>query len=159
MVKQPVFFAVFLLCALLISCSNDLQIQEQSSCIYDDPTISYISKDGSNCSSIRIQCGEGLELFNTECGCGCRAIQGSNTAPPIGNVQEEQVPTDLKSTLCTADQKDAKACTKEYMPVCGWLVQVNRTCENPFCTKEFANKCLACQDKDVVSYTEGECQA
>lgn len=64
-----------------------------------------------------------------------------------------------KEIICTDEQKQAEACTMEYAPVCG-LVQVQ--CFTTPCDpipETFGNACSACAQGNVVSYTEGECEA
>tara|TARA_B100000508_G_scaffold23261_1_gene16271 strand:- start:4763 stop:5404 length:642 start_codon:yes stop_codon:yes gene_type:complete len=59
---------------------------------------------------------------------------------------------------CTEEQKQAVACTMEYMPVCG-LVDVQ--CFTEPCDpvpQTFGNKCSACAQGNVISYSVGECQ-
>lgn len=50
------------------------------------------------------------------------------------------------ATLCTQEQKQAVACTKEYIPVCG---------EN---NVTYGNKCEACSSEGVNYYLEGVCK-
>lgn len=62
-----------------------------------------------------------------------------------------------ESIVCTDEQKQAKACTREYAPVCG-LVQIQ--CITTPCDpipETFGNACSACAQGNVLSYTQGEC--
>lgn len=43
----------------------------------DDPRVSYVSQDPSQCAVIRFTCPEGHELFSGGCGCGCEAPCGA----------------------------------------------------------------------------------
>jgi putative hemolysin len=60
----------------------------------------------------------------------------------------------LKANDCTEPR--TQACTREYVPVCGWK-NVSLECANPPCKATYANKCTACADKTVAYWTEGEC--
>jgi len=62
----------------------------------------------------------------------------------------------LKAIQCSAEQKQAEFCTKEYIPVCGWFSQ-NVKCIKYPCANVYSNKCEACKDPIVEYYTEGEC--
>jgi hypothetical protein len=64
-----------------------------------------------------------------------------------------------KTVQCTDAMKQNKACTREYRPVCG-LVQVQ--CITTPCDpvpETFSNGCSACAAGNVISYTEGQCEA
>ncbi len=54
---------------------------------------------------------------------------------------------------CT-DRPDA--CTKEYVPVCGWFNEDVQCIRYP-CANTFGNKCEACSDRMVDYWTEGDC--
>ncbi len=53
-------------------------------------------------------------------------------------------------------QERNKACTREYIPVCGWL-EKNVRCNRKPCTLNFGNQCSACSDEKVYYVTQGKC--
>ncbi len=64
--------------------------------------------------------------------------------------------SDVNSVIehtCTVEEKSATMCTLEYMPVCG--KSVLNTGVVAYAT--YGNKCGACSEMKVVSYTPGEC--
>lgn len=60
--------------------------------------------------------------------------------------------------VCTKAEKLATVCTTIYQPVCGTFDQTKIQCKGIFCGKTYPNRCSACQDPDVYSVTQGECQ-
>jgi uncharacterized protein len=60
--------------------------------------------------------------------------------------------------VCTESQKNAQICTLEYMPVCGWFNESIKCIKYP-CGATYGNKCQACADAKVASWTNGECPA
>jgi hypothetical protein len=76
--------------------------------------------------------------------------------PP--NCEFAQCPSEGKKVViqCTAEQKKADICTKEFMPVCGWFNETIKCFKYP-CAQTFSNKCMACISDNVDEYTEGEC--
>ena len=112
----------------------------EASCNYDDTTKNYIGKSLDECSRIRFSCTEGKEYFSDECGCGCKPSEGK-----------------IKVTDCTLEQKQTNACTKEYVPVCGWNNPAKIQCIRYPCAQTYGNKCEACASENVISYSEGEC--
>jgi hypothetical protein len=64
--------------------------------------------------------------------------------------------TSSKEITCTDKQRDMM-CTEQYQPVCAsYQVQCITTPCNPV-PKNYGNGCSACADKNVISYTEGQC--
>lgn len=59
--------------------------------------------------------------------------------------------------VCTLQEKQTQACTKEYRPVCGLIaiLCVTTPC-NPI-PETFSNGCAACAQPLVSSYTDGAC--
>ncbi|KAL4468131.1 hypothetical protein ABPG72_019135 [Tetrahymena utriculariae] len=57
---------------------------------------------------------------------------------------------------CTAEQKKAKFCTMEYMPVCGVKIDSKDRFSQTFAT--YGNKCSACAAEGVEFYITGECE-
>jgi hypothetical protein len=52
-------------------------------CDYDDPQLSYVSRDPDQCPAIEFQCAEGSTAFFNDCGCGCQLSQKAcNYADP-----------------------------------------------------------------------------
>ncbi len=103
----------------------------------------YMSIPREDCSLALIQCPFGMEGFVDDIGCGCR-----NPAAPEGKI---------KVTDCTEEQKQTQACTKEYLPVCGWSDPAKVQCIKYPCAQTFGNICSACADENVISWSEGEC--
>ena len=63
------------------------------------------------------------------------------------------------SVACTSDQRLVDMCTEQYQPVCAaYQVQCITAPCNPV-PKTYGNSCFACMDKNVISYTAGECTA
>lgn len=101
----------------------------------------YVSEDPQECVVIKFICEQGMQLFFDETGCGCELI------PNEGKLQAHDCPTERP-----------KACTKEYIPVCG---QVQVQCITTPCVpviQTFDNKCEACANSLTISYTEGACE-
>ena len=77
---------------------------------------------------------------------------------PPGNIDDTQKDngnTELKG-YCTPEQKQAKACTLEYAPVCGWFDESIQCIRYP-CASTYTNIFHACADPKVAYYTAGEC--
>ena len=64
-----------------------------------------------------------------------------------------------KEVVCTAEQKAAEICTKEYRPVCGWNDPEKIQCIRYPCASTYGNKCEACAAENVISWSEGPCPA
>ena len=67
------------------------------------------------------------------------------------------VSVDQKSHVCTATEKEAQACTREYAPVCGQVVVQCIKAPCPPIPQTFSNGCSACGQGNVDSYTAGAC--
>jgi len=107
----------------------------------------YMSKDANDCKLILYQCIPGSDTFSDETGCGCEFdwTQGSDTGSE----------GKLKVNDCLPEQRNM-ACTKEYMPVCGWFNRDIQCIKYP-CAATFGNRCDACSDENIAYWTEGEC--
>lgn len=46
-------------------------------CDYNDPTLSYVSRDPNECAAILFVCADGATPFFNECGCGCQQTGSS----------------------------------------------------------------------------------
>jgi hypothetical protein len=89
---------------------------------------------------------------------------GSYVGRQAPNCEFAKCPENITNTIqgkkvviqCTEEQKNTNACTKEYMPVCGWFNE-NIKCIRYPCAATYGNKCEACSNPIVKEYTEGEC--
>jgi len=70
--------------------------------------------------------------------------------------QQSETPS-TEPNGCTPEQKATQACTKEYIPVCGWSDPAKIQCIKYPCASTFGNKCEACAAENVISWSEGEC--
>lgn len=100
----------------------------------------YIGNSSDECSRIRYFCANQTVPFSDEYGCGCEFDWGDGK---------------LKAYDCLPEQRNV-ACTKEYIPVCGWFNQSIQCIKYP-CAATYGNKCDACSDGKVAYYTEGVC--
>lgn len=73
----------------------------------------------------------------------------------VGSVTKGECMRDDGTKICPSSNRP-KACTKEFFPVCGLFG--DNECLNPPCTKTFGNRCLACSDSKVVTFTDGKCK-
>ncbi|WP_163987984.1 hypothetical protein [Pyxidicoccus caerfyrddinensis] len=48
--------------------------QQKKGCDFNDPNLSYVSKDPDRCAAIRFVCDAGQEPFFNDCGCGCQPV-------------------------------------------------------------------------------------
>lgn len=55
---------------------------EKQKCDYNDPELSYVSRDPQECAATLFQCPEGATPFFTDCGCGCKKPQACNYEDP-----------------------------------------------------------------------------
>lgn len=140
---------------------------------------SYITRDPEQCKVIRYLCIKGKEPFSDEFGCGCRPEQKCgngicdpgeadacpacyyNTPPCLAPCTAGTCPGDcaaqtgkLKANDCTEPR--TQACTKEYVPVCGWF-NLSIQCIKYPCASNYGNKCMACANENVAYWTEGNC--
>jgi putative hemolysin len=148
------------------------------------PAKTYVSRDLEQCKVIRYLCIKGKVPFSDDYGCGCEPEKtestcgngicepGENsecpacyysTPPCLAPCTAGTCPEDcsaktgkLKANDCTDPR--TQACTKEYVPVCGWR-DVTLECANPPCKSTYGNKCMACADERVAYWTEGACAA
>jgi hypothetical protein len=63
----------------------------------------------------------------------------------------------VQSVACKPNERLVDACTEQYDPVCAaYQVQCITAPCNPV-PKKYSNSCFACMDKNVISYSKGEC--
>jgi putative hemolysin len=103
------------------------------------PAKTYITRDLEQCKVIRYMCIQGKVPFSDDYGCGCKP---------------ESTEGKLQANDCTEPR--SQACTKEYVPVCGWF-NTSIQCIRYPCAANYGNKCTACADETVAYWTEGEC--
>jgi hypothetical protein len=148
------------------------------------PEKTYVTRDPEQCKVIRYLCVQGKVPFSDAYGCGCETEKNQSlcgngvcdpgegtqcpacyySTPPclapctVGTCPDDCSETGgkLKANDCTEPR--TQACTKEYMPVCGWR-DVTLECTNPPCKYTYGNKCMACADERVAYWTEGACAA
>jgi hypothetical protein len=143
----------------------------------------YVSEDLEQCKLIRYMCEGGKEPFSDDKGCGCQTALAStcgngvcdageadscpacyNSTPPClapctagtcnSDCTENTGSGKLQANECTNPRQ--QACTKEYMPVCGWYNQDIKCVKYP-CAANFGNKCEACANSQVEYWTTGAC--
>ena len=142
--------ALLAMALLLVSCATTPASEQQgANCDYSNPEKVYVGKSQENCTAMRIHCTGGFINFNDACGCGCKAATA-----PISSSEGK-----IKVTDCTLEQKQNNACTREYLPVCGWSDPAKIQCIRYPCAQTFGNKCEACANENVISWSEGECPA
>jgi hypothetical protein len=61
------------------------------------------------------------------------------------------------SVYCEEEQRNVDACIEIYQPVCGWNDPEKVVCIRYPCASTYSNSCFACQDENILYYTEGEC--
>jgi putative hemolysin len=108
------------------------------------PDKTYVKRDLEQCKVIRYMCIKGKMPFSDDFGCGCKPEE---TTPPDGK---------LKATDCLPEERNV-SCTKEYAPVCGWNDPAKIQCVVYPCAANYGNKCSACANENVISWTEGKC--
>jgi uncharacterized protein len=104
----------------------------------------YVVEDPEQCKVVKFMCIKGSKPFFDETGCGCEPENATDTQPG----------GKLKANDCTDPRPTA--CTKEYMPVCGWFSQSIKCFAYP-CAQTFGNKCEACAAENIDYWTQGEC--
>ncbi|MBN2459286.1 DUF333 domain-containing protein [Candidatus Woesearchaeota archaeon] len=123
-----------------------------------------------------IRCGDGVcDDLETPCNCAADCIgKGKSDYETIIEFCEDSFGyarmcehnLELNQELCSLCEAETlknycteprpEACTKEYMPVCGWFDSSIQCLAYP-CAQTYGNKCTACADEKVVYWTEGEC--
>lgn len=62
----------------------------------------------------------------------------------------------LTKVYCEPKQR-GNFCSMIYKPACGWFDSTKIQCLRYPCAQTFSNSCVACSNKNVVFFTEGEC--
>lgn len=115
-------------------------------------------------------CSDGTIVAREKSPCGCqdppRCVKACTAdaklcpdGTAVGRDSEnncEFTPCPTEGNICTEEQKKAEICTMDYIPVCGWFNQSIQCFAYP-CASTYSNKCEACSDEKVASWTEGEC--
>jgi hypothetical protein len=95
-------------------------------------------------------CGDDGVTYGNKCSaCASKKIDSYTQGGCPGETDGK-----LKANDCTEPR--TQACTKEYMPVCGWFGQDIQCIRYP-CAADYGNKCMACADEKIAYWTEGEC--
>jgi hypothetical protein len=81
------------------------------------------------------------------------------TAPSCAFAPCPVVTSNPEEHVCTVAEKEAKACTREYAPVCGHVIVQCITAPCPPIPQTFSNGCTACSAGNVDFYTQGACEA
>ena len=58
---------------------------------------------------------------------------------------------------CSPESRKADVCIELYQPVCGWFDSAKIQCVKYPCAQTFSNRCFACQNANILFWTEGEC--
>jgi len=66
---------------------------------------------------------------------------------------------ELKQYFCDDESRNTDFCIEIYQPVCGWFDLEKTQCITFPCATTVSNSCFACQNKDILYWTEGECQS
>jgi hypothetical protein len=107
------------------------------------PMIPSATPTGVVCPQDAKLCPDGTSVGRTGAQCEFAACPASSAPAP-------------KEVTCTDAQRGVM-CTEQYQPVCAsYQVQCITTPCNPV-PKNYGNGCSACADKNVISYTEGQC--
>lgn len=77
-----------------------------------------------------------------------------NQGPGIPSNETEG---NLTKYYCTNESRSADVCYELFQPVCGWFNPEKVQCIKYPCAKTYSNACFACQNTDVLYYTQGEC--
>jgi hypothetical protein len=72
------------------------------------------------------------------------------------NCEFNSCPTEEKFP-CNSESRDVELCIEIYQPVCGWFNPEKVQCITFPCAVTLSNSCFACQDEQILHYTEGEC--
>lgn len=102
-----------------------------------------ISEEPVACTLEAKICPDGSAVGRTGPDCAFAACPGETVSEEV--------------TICSPESKLAKACTKEYAPVCGLAQPQCLTLPCDPVPRTFSNGCMACAESYVISYTEGAC--
>ncbi|MEK6855270.1 MAG: hypothetical protein AABX73_03540 [Nanoarchaeota archaeon] len=143
--KTILIISSVVIVSIVIATTFYTSILLDKKCNYNSQTKKYIGKSKTECERLLFQCEENSQAFFDDCGCGCET-KNSNSPP---RTPEE--------TLCGPKSGLAESCTEVYAPVCGWFNPEKIECIKYPCAQTFLNSCFACANKDILSWTAGEC--
>lgn len=93
----------------------------------------------------------------TVCPLDAKLCPDGSSVGRVGPDCEFAACTEKEVVTCRPDQRMVDVCTEQYEPVCAaYQVQCITAPCNPV-PKTYGNSCMACMDKNVISYTAGEC--
>jgi hypothetical protein len=98
----------------------------------------YISQDLNKCAALDFDCTTGEKRFMDSQGCGC------------------QTSADIVKTVCQEVDRAGEVCAQIYTPTCGWFKAEVKCLRYP-CALNFSNPCEACHNRQIESWTKGEC--
>ena len=71
---------------------------------------------------------------------------------------KSEIDSDMPTQIMKCPEIKQEACNKMYSPTCAWFdPRVNHICKHYPCGKNASNPCMACNIRDVVSYSNGPC--
>jgi hypothetical protein len=76
----------------------------------------------------------------------------------VWNESDQRCVREFEKTYCQPRQRDTSACYALYKPVCGYFQVECIRAPCPLQPQTFSNDCVACSNKRVQYYTEGECK-
>jgi hypothetical protein len=79
------------------------------------------------------------------------ALALSTGCQAMGKHKDYSAQDDLPEGLTLCSEKRSSVCTREYMPVCGYIPETQGW-------QTYSNKCVACSNEKVAGYKSGPCE-